>query len=98
MGKRFSVVAGCLPALALIVLMSGPALAHEERVVDKYHFAVGFGDEPAYAGQKNSVQLFLNDAKTDKAVTDLGNTLQVQVSYQGLKMPPLTMEPDFEIG
>ncbi|MEA2508960.1 MAG: hypothetical protein QOG21_1042, partial [Actinomycetota bacterium] len=62
------------------------------------HFAVGFGDEPAYAGQKNSVQLFLHDQSTDKPIVNLGPTLKVQVAYGSQKMPPITMEPDFEIG
>jgi hypothetical protein len=30
----------------LIPLLAGPAGAHEERTVGKYHFVVGFGDEP----------------------------------------------------
>ena len=42
-------VAATLAAL-LIPLVAGPASAHEEKTVGKYHFVVGFGDEPAYAG------------------------------------------------
>ncbi len=87
-----------LLALGMIVLLADPALAHEERTVGKYHLAVGFGDEPAYAGFENSVQMFLHYSKTDKPVVNLGNTLKVQVSYGSQKMAPLSMEPDFEIG
>src|SRR5438309_4948203 len=50
-------------AVLLGMVTVAPALAHEERTVVKFHVAVGFGDEPAYAGQKNSVQMFLHDAK-----------------------------------
>jgi hypothetical protein len=85
-------------AIGMVALACGPALAHQERKVGRYHFAVGFGDEPAYAGLKNSVQLFLSNEKTGKSINNLGPTLQVQVSYQGQKMAPITMEPDFEIG
>lgn len=87
-----------LCAFMAIALLATPAFAHEQRDVGKYSFVVGFGDEPAFTGQKNSVELFLNDGKTGKAITDLGNTLNVQVSYGGQTMPEMTMEPDFEVG
>jgi len=81
----------------LIPLLTGPASAHEEKAVGKYHFMVGFGDEPAYAGEKNSVQLILADAK-DKPVTDLGNTLKVAVTTGSAEPLDLAMEPFFEVG
>jgi hypothetical protein len=80
----------------MIVSGAGAALAHEERAVGKYHFAVGFGDEPAYTGQKNSVQLLLADAN-DKPVVDLGDMLKVEVAFSDQKMD-LTLEPNFEVG
>jgi hypothetical protein len=83
--------------MGLIALGTGPAVAHEERDVGSFHLAVGFGQEPAYAGQENSVQMFLNDAN-DEAITDLGDTLKVEVAYQGQTMPALTMQPNFEVG
>jgi hypothetical protein len=76
--------------------LSGPAFAHEERAVGKYHFAVGFGNEPAYTGQENSVQLLLHDAQ-DRPVTDLTDTLSVDVNYGGQKTT-LPLEPYFEVG
>jgi hypothetical protein len=88
--------AAALAAL-LVPLLAGPAAAHEEKAVGNYHFVVGFGDEPAYAGEKNSVQLILTDAK-DKPVTDLGNTLKVEVTTGGAEALQLPMEPNFEVG
>jgi hypothetical protein len=82
---------------ALLIPLAGPASAHEEKTVGKYHFVVGFGDEPAYAGEKNSVQLILADAK-DKPVTDLGNTLKVEVTTGSAEPLQLAMEPFFEVG
>jgi hypothetical protein len=91
-----AMVASTLAGL-LIPLLAAPASAHEAKTVGKYHFVVGFGDEPAYAGEKNSVQLLLADAK-DKPVTDLTDTLKVAVST-GLAEPlNLSMEPFFEVG
>jgi hypothetical protein len=89
-------VAATLAGL-LIPLLAAPASAHEEKTVGKYHFVVGFGDEPAYAGEKNSVQLILAGAG-DKPVTDLGNTLKVEVTTGGAEPLQLTMEPFFEVG
>ena len=89
-------VAATLAGL-LIPLLASPASAHEERKVGKYHFLVGFGDEPTYAGEKNSVLVELTDAN-DKPVTDLGNTLKVAVSTGSAEPLELAMEPNFEVG
>jgi hypothetical protein len=84
----------------LLALGAAPASAHEERRVGNYVFHVGFGDEPAYAGAKNSVQVLLHDAKTDKPVVDLGDTLKVDVTTGNSDTPKMSMnmEPDFEVG
>ena len=49
-------------AVAAMMLLCGaaPAYAHEARDVGAYHFLVGWGNEPAYSGQENSVQLVLD--------------------------------------
>jgi hypothetical protein len=91
-----ALVASTLAGL-LIPLLAAPASAHEERTVGKYHFVVGFGDEPTYAGEKNSVILLLSDAK-DKPVTDLTDTLKVAVSTGTTEPLQLAMEPNFEVG
>jgi hypothetical protein len=91
-----AMIAVTLAAL-LLPLLASPAAAHEARQVGKYHFVVGFGDEPAYAGEKNSVQLILADAK-DKPVTDLTDTLKVAVTTGSAEPLQLTMEPFFEVG
>jgi hypothetical protein len=80
-----------LPALA------GPAAAHEGKEVGEYHFTVGFGTEPAYAGAPNSVQLILADHH-DKPVTDLGDSLKVAVSTGDSQPMQLLLEPFFEVG
>ncbi len=83
--------------LGLLVVLAGPASAHEERTVGKYHVEVGFGQEPPYAGYLNSVQLILTDAGTGKPVTDLGDTLKVTVKT-GDQTMDLSIEPNFELG
>src|SRR3954454_301799 len=82
---------------ALVIVPAGVASAHEEREIGPYTVAVGFGSEPAYAGTENSVQMLIHETSSDKAVVDLGPTLNVQVSYGDQQMDQLSMEPDFEV-
>jgi hypothetical protein len=86
-------------AALLLALGAAPASAHEARKIGRYNVEVGFGDEPAYAGEKNSVVMFLHDAN-DKPVTDLGDTLKVDVSTgsDDTQKLSMTMEPNFEAG
>jgi len=96
MGSRSMrlVVTGGL-MFTMLILLAGPAAAHEERDVGGFHLAVGFGQEPAYAGQPNSVQLLLS--KGGKPITDLGDTLSVSVGF-GDQSKDISIEPFFEIG
>ena len=90
------VAAAIVGSPLLILIPAGPASAHEEREVGRYTFVVGFGDEPAYAGFKNSVALFL--FKGGRAVTDLGESLRVEVRFGTESMDLGALEPNFEVG
>jgi hypothetical protein len=81
--------------VTLLVLMAAPAFAHEERSVGDFDMAVGFGAEPAYAGEVNSVQLLLS--RNGKPVVDLGDTLDVEVTF-GDQTQKFPLEPFFEEG
>lgn len=106
MMKRIGPMAAVVGLAGMLLTFAGawPASAHEERTIGRYHVEVGFGDEPAYAGERNSVVMFLHDSG-DKPVVDLGDTLKVDVTQgaagdatndsQKLSM---TMEPNFEVG
>ena len=96
MPKSFRYALVTLVLLAIVAGGAGPAFAHVERTVGKYKFTVGWGDEPTYAGFRNSVQLILADSK-GKAVTDLGDSLKVTVEFSGQTVTyPLetTFDPD----
>ena len=82
---RYAFVAAVLGAL--VVSATSPALAHVEKTVGKYKFVVGWGDEPTYAGFRNSVQLILSDSN-GKPVTDLGDSLKVTVVFSGQTVIP----------
>jgi hypothetical protein len=83
-------------ALAVICLIggtAGPADAHERRSLGKLVVEVGWASEPVFAGVPNHIFLSITDVR-GRPVTDLGDTLQVEVSFgdqhKTLQVQPLT--------
>ncbi|MCX6365005.1 MAG: hypothetical protein NTW58_12735 [Actinobacteria bacterium] len=99
--KRISTSAA-LVAVALclaLVTMAAPAAAHTTKDVGAYMMTVGWGSEPTYTGQQNSVQLLLYDKATGKPILDLTDTLKVTVVFADKQAEfPLTPEFDAEEG
>ena len=97
MGRRYAI--GLLVTLGLLVPLglsaATPAFAHEVRNVGAYRFIVGWGTEPAYVGQENSVQLILSERASGKPVVNLGNSLKVMVMFGG-QMQDFALEPTFD--
>ncbi len=94
MRTRVLVVAammGCMLGLA-----QQPASAHAGRPLGSYFMVIGWGDEPAYTGFKNSVQVILSD-HDEKPVVDVGDTLSVEVTF-GTEKKTLKLEPHFRVG
>jgi hypothetical protein len=89
-------ILAAVAAAAPVLLLAGPASAHEDRTIGHFEVAVGFAQEPAYAGQPNAVQMFMNE--NGKPVTDLTDELQVVVAVGDQTSEPFTFEPAFEIG
>jgi hypothetical protein len=81
-----------LAALGLVALLASPAGAHERRQAAGYSYVVGFGDEPAYAGEKNSVQVMVSNGAGQPVRNADG--LQVMVMAGG-KQTQLKLEPHF---
>jgi hypothetical protein len=70
-----------LAAVAVFVTCLTPLAAHERKTVGGLQVTVGWGDEPAYSGFKNSVEVDITDAK-GAPVTDLRDaTLAVEISF-----------------
>lgn len=90
---RFLFAAGAVAGLLMAV--SIPASAHEVRTVGAYQFTVGWLHEPAYADEQNAVQFLLKDA-SGNPLNDLGDTLKVEVLYQGQKMAAQSLVPTFD--
>ena len=92
-GSRFA--AASVLVLPFLMLAAAPALAHEGRNLGDLEMVVGWGTEPAYASEVNSVQLLL--VHDGEPVVDLGDTLDVEVTF-GDQTQPFTLEPNFEVG
>ena len=92
-----SLVAGLAVTAGLAVGDAIPAFAHEGRATGAFQVAVGWGEEPAYTGFKNSVQVTLSEANGGPPVTDLGDSLKVEVS-KGSDTITLPLEANFRVG
>jgi len=100
MRRRFAPFAAVFGLAALLVPMAAlPAFAHGQHKVGRLNLVVGFGTEPGYAGEANSVQVILSQG--GKPVTDLGGGgLKADVTSEasaGQKLA-MEMEPYFEVG
>lgn len=99
-GKRrwiSGLVAAAPFATVLVVATAAPASAHERRTVGAYQLVVGWGDEPAYSTFKNSVQLTLSEANGGPPVTDLGDSLKVEL-IKGSEKMTVPLEANFRVG
>lgn len=87
-------LAAMVLAVIFTVVSVGVALAHEQRLVGKYQFVVGFLSEPAFNGLPNSLDLRITDNESKKPVEGLEKTLQAEVLY-GASTMPLTLRARF---
>jgi hypothetical protein len=89
-------VVAVLAALTLAVaLVAAPALAHETNEVGDLSLEIGWGTEPAYVGQLNSVQVIVTHKADGDPIEDPGASLAAAVSY-GDKQTSLELAPNFE--
>ena len=59
-------------AVIAVAIFAVPAVAHETKEAGGYSFVVGWGIEPAYVGQLNSVQLIVTHKADGDPVNDPG--------------------------
>jgi hypothetical protein len=76
-----------------LVLVPTIAFAHVATTVGSLEFESGFGSEPAYTDQLNSVVFILTDH--GKPVLDLGDAIKVTVSFGDQTTDPMTLDPAF---
>jgi len=70
-----------------VVLLALPAAAraHEKKSVGALQLTIGWGDEPAFTGAKNSVDVDVSDA-AHAPVTDPAGRLAVEISFGDQRM------------
>jgi hypothetical protein len=81
-------------ACVAVAFVAVPAGAHETNEVGGYSFVVGWGIEPAYVGQLNSVQLIVTHKADGDPVNDPGARLSVTVTY-GKEETKMDLVPTF---
>ena len=72
----------CMLVAAVSLLAAWPpAAAHETQSVKQYRLTIGWGEEPAYSGERNSVDVDVKDG-AGQPVADLGGgSLSVEVAF-----------------
>jgi hypothetical protein len=93
--KRTAAIRTLVLAVLLVPLLAVPASAHGEHKVANYTFVVGFGTEPAYAGEANSVQLMISN--NGKPVTN-AKGLKAAVSTGDADPKEMLLQPNFGQG
>ena len=97
MQRAFNAMAALVVVAASLLIFSGHAYAHERRMVGPYQLIVGWLNEPAYAGQLNSLDLRISDTRQNPAaaVGGLEKTLTADLAAGGLAPFPLTVTARF---
>jgi len=75
---------------AVVASAATPALAHGDEERGALTLSIGFGAEPAYVGQPNSVQILIS--RDGEPVAEVGGGLEVEVSF-GDASTTLPLEP-----
>jgi hypothetical protein len=79
--------------VTLVMTLSIPLVAHDAHVVGPYRLAVGWGEEPAFTGIRNSVVVEITEAAGGGPVEDLGGgSLSAEVSF-GTERVVLPLQP-----
>jgi hypothetical protein len=79
---------------ATVVLPATAASAHAEFEDGPYEVAIGFGTEPAYVGQPNSVEVIVT--QSGKGVDTAADTLNATVAFGSAQPKPVSMQENFD--
>ncbi len=95
--RRWLALPASAALLCLLLLLPATASAHEQRdVSNKYHFVVGFLNEPAIQNQMNSIDLTVTTLADKKPVEGADKTLKAEVIVGGnAASMPLPLEARF---
>lgn len=67
MSRRSHVIVAGLLVIWIVAAAATPAAAHLHERVGDIEFTVGWASEPAFAGEPNAVQVFVNEAHSEPA-------------------------------
>jgi|SRR6266850_4329370 len=87
-----TVLAMAIVSTALLLALPPAARTHERKAAGGFRLTIGWGDEPAFSGFKNSVVVDVADA-AGAPVKDLDGPLTVEVSF-GDERLTLPLVPD----
>src|SRR5262245_38193503 len=78
---------------AALLALSAPIRAVDKQTVGTIQLSIGWGDESAFAGSRNSIDVFVAD-NTGAPVAGPMNTLNVEVTFgdRRLRLPLLPVE------
>lgn len=87
---------GCRTVATVVALVTAPSIllvAHDAHVVGRYRLVVGWGEEPAFTGIRNSIVVAITEAAGGGLVSDLGGgSLSAEVSF-GNEHAVLPLQP-----
>ena len=79
--------------VAFVTALSVLLVAHDAHVVGAYRLAIGWGEEPAFTGIRNSIVVEITEAAGGRLVSDLGGgSLSAEVSF-GNERAVLPLQP-----
>ena len=94
LASRLALVGACL---ALALAGAPITAAHSHIAVGEFHLVVGWGNEPALAGEPNFIEVFISDHDEQPIVDLAADALAVVVSTAGQDSQPLVLTPAFDV-
>ncbi len=96
MHRRIRGFVSLAASLLLTLFAAGTASAHVVQQVGPYSVALGWLDEPAYAGTQNAVQVIVKDGSGNPVADLAAGGLKVVVSTAGQSTGALSLDPSFD--
>jgi hypothetical protein len=81
---------------ATIVLPATAASAHAEFDEGPYTVAIGFGTEPGYVGNPNSVEVIIHDRASGKGIDTAADTLNASIAFGSAQPMAVSLEENFD--
>lgn len=97
MKRSLTVVLTAVVLGAALLAAAAPAFAHETASAGGVELELGWGTEPAYVGQLNTIQMIVTHADDGDPVNDPGARLTAKVTY-GDQEQEFALTPTYDAG